>query len=93
MVDDVSSVSEETASEASTVSAATEEQTASINEVTQNVQTVSESAQSLRELVTQFDVGREGIESPEEAAGESPPEPASGAMAVGDDASPSGVSD
>ncbi|MFC6825141.1 methyl-accepting chemotaxis protein [Halopelagius fulvigenes] len=57
MVDEVSSVSEETTSQTSTVSAATEEQTASINEVTRNIQNVSASAQSLQELVNQFEVG------------------------------------
>ncbi|KAB1191971.1 HAMP domain-containing protein [Haloferax sp. MBLA0076] len=57
MVDDVSSVSEETTSEASTVSAATEEQTAALNEVTKNIQQVSASAQSLNDLVGEFDVG------------------------------------
>ncbi|MDS0297888.1 methyl-accepting chemotaxis protein [Halogeometricum sp. S1BR25-6] len=57
MVDEVSSVSEEMTSQTSNVSAAAEEQTASINEVARNVQTVSASAQSLQELVDEFDVG------------------------------------
>ena len=57
MVDDVSSVSEQTTAEASTVSAATEEQTAALNEVSANIQQVSSSAQSLSELVSEFDVG------------------------------------
>ncbi|WP_132058516.1 methyl-accepting chemotaxis protein [Halorussus amylolyticus] len=57
MVDDISSVSEETASEASTVSAATEQQAAVVDEVAGNVQRVSRSAKSLRELVGQFEVG------------------------------------
>lgn len=83
MVDEVSSVSEEMTSQASNVSAATEEQTASINEVARNVQTVSASAQSLQELVDEFDVGATDIdgttagasetvapaESPQEGAG------------------------
>ena len=56
MVDEVSSVSEESAAEASNVSAATEQQTAAIDEVTTNIQNVSSSAQSLQELVSQFDV-------------------------------------
>lgn len=57
MVDEVSSVSEESAAEASNVSAATEEQTAAIDEVTTNIQGVSQSAKALQSLVAQFDVG------------------------------------
>lgn len=59
MVDEVSAVSEESAAEASNVSAATEEQTAAIDEVTTSVQGVSQSAKSLQELVTQFQVGED----------------------------------
>ncbi|SEK34758.1 methyl-accepting chemotaxis protein [Haloferax larsenii] len=56
MVDEVSSVSEETTSQTATVSAAAEEQSAAINEVRRNVEEVSQFAESLRDLVDQFDV-------------------------------------
>ncbi|WP_396610538.1 methyl-accepting chemotaxis protein [Haloferax sp. S1W] len=56
MVDEVSSVSEETTSQTATVSATTEEQSAAINEVRRNIEDVSQSAQSLRDLVDEFDV-------------------------------------
>ncbi|UPV72768.1 methyl-accepting chemotaxis protein [Halorussus limi] len=56
MVDEVSSVSQQTAAEASSVSSATQEQTAAINDVSRNVETVSDSADALKELVDEFDV-------------------------------------
>ena len=61
MVDDVSSVAEETAAEASNVSAASEEQTSSLTDVGQNVENLSKVAEELHELVEQFETKQTGI--------------------------------
>jgi methyl-accepting chemotaxis protein len=56
MVDEVSSVSQQTAAEASNVSAATEEQTASLSEVANNVQQMSKLAETLHNQVSKFEI-------------------------------------
>ncbi|MFB6297253.1 MAG: hypothetical protein ABEH56_01900, partial [Salinirussus sp.] len=56
-VDEVSSVSQQTAAEASNVSAATEEQTASLSEASGNVQQLSALAEELHDQVSGFDTG------------------------------------
>ncbi|ELZ84863.1 transducer protein Htr39 [Haloferax gibbonsii ATCC 33959] len=87
--DSVSSVSEETTSETATVSAATEEQTAAINEVTRNIRQVSKSAESLKDLVGRFDVGDtggngRGGDAPASAGTSPDGSPPSGPQAVAD---------
>ncbi|WP_256545169.1 HAMP domain-containing methyl-accepting chemotaxis protein [Halobellus inordinatus] len=57
MADEVSSVSEETAAEASNVSAATEEQAASLSEATDNIQHLTQLAESLHDQVSEFEIG------------------------------------
>ncbi|MFD1600780.1 methyl-accepting chemotaxis protein [Halobellus rarus] len=56
MADEVSSVSQQTAAEASNVSAATEEQAASLSEATENIQHLTQLAESLHEQVSAFEV-------------------------------------
>lgn len=60
MVDEVSSVSQQTAAEATNVSAASEEQTSSLSEATANIQQLSGLADDLHDNVADFDVGATG---------------------------------
>lgn len=57
MVDEVSSVSQQTAAEATNVSAASEEQASSLSEASQNIQQLSQLADRLDDNVADFDVG------------------------------------
>ncbi|ELY95600.1 methyl-accepting chemotaxis protein [Natrialba taiwanensis] len=59
MVDDVTEISTETASEASAVAGAVEEQTAAITTVSQNADALSEQSVSLQESVAAFTTDRE----------------------------------
>ncbi|WP_323172318.1 methyl-accepting chemotaxis protein [Natrialba sp. PRR66] len=61
MVDDVTEISTETASEASAVARAVEEQTAAITTVSQNADALSEQSVSLQESVAAFTTDREAI--------------------------------
>ncbi|MFU1779748.1 methyl-accepting chemotaxis protein [Haloarcula japonica] len=56
MTDEVGTISEETASSAENVAAAAEEQTATINEVTGGIESLSDQAGDLSELLQTFDV-------------------------------------
>lgn len=56
MVDQVGDVSEQTLARAQNAAAATEQQTASITEVTTNIRSLSTQATELRDLVDQFEV-------------------------------------
>jgi methyl-accepting chemotaxis protein len=56
MVDEVSSVSKQTAAEASNVSAASEEQVSSLSNATTSIQRVSDLANTLHDNVAQFEV-------------------------------------
>ncbi|WP_166035402.1 methyl-accepting chemotaxis protein [Halorussus pelagicus] len=56
-VEDVSSVSEETTAQAETVSAAAQQQTASLNEVSGSVEDLADRAESLSDLLEQFEFG------------------------------------
>jgi len=56
MVDQVGDVSEQTLARAQNAAAATEQQTASITEVTRNIRSLSGRASDLRDLVDQFEI-------------------------------------
>jgi methyl-accepting chemotaxis protein len=56
LVDEVAEISERTATEAETVAAAAQEQTASLSEVTGNVRSLSDRADELEALLGRFDV-------------------------------------
>lgn len=56
MVDEVSSVSQQTAAEATSVSAASEEQASSLSEASTNIQQLSRLAEELHDNVADFEV-------------------------------------
>lgn len=60
MVDEVSSVSQQTAAEATSVSAASEEQASSLTEATTNIEQLSQLAEELHDNVADFEVGGNG---------------------------------
>lgn len=64
MVDEVSSVSQQTAAEATTVSAASEEQTSSLSEMALTIEQLSETAEALHNSVDDFEVGEPGAAGP-----------------------------
>lgn len=63
MVDEVSSVSQQTAAEATNVSAASEEQASSLSEASNNIQQLSQLADRLHDNVADFDVGGQSLGS------------------------------
>jgi methyl-accepting chemotaxis protein len=84
-VDEVTELSEENAAEAGNVSAAAEEQAASLTEVSEGVQTLSEQADELREMLDAFEVepGRDGgVEMESEAPAGSEAATADGGWSV-----------
>ena len=75
MVDEASSVSQQTAAEASNVSAASEEQTASLSEASDNVERLSRLADQLHDQVSDFEIraGDEELGDEETAGPDEPP--------------------
>ena len=68
MVDEVSSVSQQTAAEATNVSAASEEQTSSLSEATTNIEQLSQLAEELHDSVADFDVDAAAVPTRETTA-------------------------
>jgi methyl-accepting chemotaxis protein len=67
MVDDVAEISQSTADETSNVSAAAEEQSASMTQVTGNIDSISDQADRLRRLLADFQTAVEGAATMEPA--------------------------
>lgn len=72
MVDEVASVSQQTAAEATNVSAASEEQASSLSEASDNIQQLSRLADRLHDNVADFDVGDTGGRSARTGVSEQP---------------------
>ncbi|MFC7130826.1 methyl-accepting chemotaxis protein [Haloferax chudinovii] len=88
MMDEITNLSDRTASEAQNVSAAAEEQTAATQQIAASSSSLSERAQQLKSLVSQFDSGRAtgGVPGGETATpAASAPNRAMRADGVGDD--------
>ncbi|GAA0717385.1 methyl-accepting chemotaxis protein [Halorubrum trapanicum] len=88
MVDGVASVSKQTATEAETVAAAAEEQTATVSEVTGQVHTLSDQSDELLARLNEFEVPDGNGGTADAVGGSTDPDPATGAgtrSATGDD--------
>jgi hypothetical protein len=68
MIDEVADATEQVSSESGNVSAAAQQQASSLTKISQNTQTLSDQADDLQEMLSQFTINEEAVKGAEKDA-------------------------